>query len=210
MKHGIFFDSQKYMVKQIYILIFFFYNANISFAQHFHVLPAALIGNDTIPVVYLNEVRIVDSRIWKSAKAEQRYNKLAKDVKKVYPYARMASVRLNSINTELVQITDKSLRKEFIKKAENDLKIEFEDKLKALTIKQGKILIKLIDRECNSTTYAIVKELKGTASVFFWQTLARLFGSNLKWEYDPEKERDIELIIQSIQDGELAINNVGQ
>lgn len=91
-----------------------------------------------------------------------------------------------------------------MKQVEQELLVEFEDDLKQLTITQGRILIKLVDRETGSTSYELVKELRGTFSAFFWQTLARLFGSNLKSVYDPYGEdRLIEEIIFLIDRGQL-------
>jgi hypothetical protein len=81
---------------------------------------------------------------------------------------------------------------------------QYSDELKGLTVNQGKILIKLIDRETGNSSYEMVKELKGSFSAFMWQTVARLFGDNLKSTYDPDEEdRDIENIIGLIETGAI-------
>ena len=95
-------------------------------------------------------------------------------------------------------------RKEFINEAEKELRNQFEDELKGLTITQGRILIKLIDRETGETSYELVKELKGSFSAVLWQTVARIFGSNLKSEFDPEGEdKLINEIVMLIEAGQL-------
>ena len=81
---------------------------------------------------------------------------------------------------------------------EDDIFAEYENEIRSMTFKQGRILIKLIDREAGSTSYTILEELKGKSSAVFWQAIARIFGSNLNWEYDPVEERAIEEIIKSI------------
>ena len=120
--------------------------------------------------------------------------------------ARIASSRLIAINNVLTTVNDEKEKKRYLNLIEKDLKNEYEEKLKALNMRQGKILIKLIYSECGSTTYEIVKELKGKTSVVFWQTLARLFTFNLKWKYEPEEEKEIESVIRSIENNELAVN----
>ena len=90
-----------------------------------------------------------------------------------------------------------------------ELKSDFERDLKQLTITQGRILIKLIDRETGNTSYALVKELRGSLQAFFWQGLARLFGTNLKTEFDAAGEdAAIESIVQQIERGQLTVQTV--
>jgi len=133
-----------------------------------------------------------------------KYQRLIRNVKKAYPYAIVARDKLKEINAGLEKINTQKERKTYIDSAEIQLKSQFEEDLKNLTITQGKILIKLIYRETGNTTYALVKEYKGTFSAIFWQSIARLFGSNLKSKYDPEgDDRDIEEIVIKIQNKEL-------
>jgi hypothetical protein len=95
---------------------------------------------------------------------------------------------------------DKRVQQALVDKTEKDIKDNFESELKQLTITQGRILIKLIDRQTGNTSYVLVQDLKGRFSAFFWQSLARLFGSNLKSHYDPYGEdAEIEKIIKSIE-----------
>jgi hypothetical protein len=116
----------------------------------------------------------------------------------------MAKEKLIELDEELSQIKGKKARKKFIDDVEDELREEFEDELKGLTISQGRILIKLIDRETGDTSYELVKEMKGSFSAVFWQAIARLFGSNLKSEFDPEGEdRLINEIVLLIESGQL-------
>lgn len=111
---------------------------------------------------------------------------------------------LQDFDDTLRTIESKVKRKKYIKKVEKQLMAEFEGELKKLTIKQGIILIKLIDRETGNTSYDLVKELRGSFSAFLWQSLARLFGSNLKLQYDPNgRDAMIEEIVQLIENGQI-------
>jgi hypothetical protein len=169
-------------------------------AQEFRVLPTIIIGNDTVPLVYMPGVSIVSTRKFKSVRDERVYRKLVRDVEKVYPYAKLAGVKYFDLNEELKGVENKRERKKLAKQTEREIKDEFSGQLKNLTVTQGRILIKLIDRETSDTGYEVVKELRGGFSAVFWQGLARIFGHNLKAKYDPKGEdREIEQIIRNIE-----------
>lgn len=165
---------------------------------------AMIINGDTVPVVNMKTVHIKADRKFKNKREQRIYWKIKRDVKKVYPYAIIAEARLKEYNARLATMTDENERKRFMKKAEKELKAEFEGELKKLTINQGRILIKLIDRQTGETSYELVKTLRGSFSAFMWQSLAVLFGSNLKTEYDGKKEdKVIEDVIYLIESGEI-------
>ncbi len=167
------------------------------------VLKARVIDGDTIPQIYLPEVNIRGYIIFKSQAEQRRFERLVRNVKKVYPYARLAGIKLNEYEAMMAGLPEKEQRK-FLKRAEDELKAEFGEELKALNFTQGKILLKLVDRETGNPTYHIVKELRGSFVAFFWQNLSRLFGYNLKEKYDPEgKDRDIENIVIMIENGQI-------
>lgn len=167
------------------------------------VLKARVIDGDTIPQIYLPEVNIRGYIIFKSQAEQRRFERLVRNVKKVYPYARLAGIKLNEYEAMMAGLPEKEQRK-FLKRAEDELKAEFGEDLKALNFTQGKILLKLVDRETGNPTYHIVKELRGSFVAFFWQNLSRLFGYNLKEKYDPEgKDRDIETIVIMIENGQI-------
>jgi hypothetical protein len=113
------------------------------------------------------------------------------NLKKTYPYAQIAKYKLLEINENLKTLKTDREKKEYIVNAEKELRNQFEKDLTKLTVSQGKMLIKLIDRETGRTSYELVKELKGGFSATFWQGIARLFGSNLKIKFDPQGEDKI-------------------
>ena len=134
------------------------------------------------------------------------YNKLTKNVVKVYPYAQIASSLLEQYNKDLQFITSKTEQKQYMKIAEAELKAEFEGDIRNMTISQGRALIKLIDRETGDSSYELIKELKGSFSAFVWQTLARVFGSDLREKYDPEgADAMMESVVRRIERGELFV-----
>ena len=149
---------------------------------------ALLIDGDTIPVVNLETVPVVTHFEFRTAKQREMWTRTKYNVKKVYPYAIMAAAKLREYDLALANIEDERLRKSFIKKCEEDLRGQFEEELKALTVSQGKILMKLIDRESGRTTYDVVKQLRGAFQAAMWQTVARIFGHNMKTEYSTSVE----------------------
>lgn len=117
-----------------------------------------------------------------------KYNRLIYNVKKVYPIAREADRRLKEMEAHLLTLKSSKAQRAYMKEAENELKKEYTPILKNMTFSQGKVLIKLIDRETSRTSYALVKELRGNFSAFFWQGIARIFGANLKDTYERDGE----------------------
>lgn len=161
-------------------------------------------GADTIPVYALSEVKVVREKKFASAKQKAKWDKLKRDVKKAYPYALLAEAKLKEYDSQLKEIKTEMARKKFMERAENEMKKQFEADLKKLTLSQGKILIKLIDRQTGSTSYELVKQLRGSFSAFMWQGVARLFGSSLKTEYDGKGgDKMIEDAIYLLESGEI-------
>jgi len=168
------------------------------------VMKAKVVNGDTVPWVEMREIIIFPMPGFKNERQYRKFRRLIRDIKKVYPYAIIAGEILMEMNEEFVHLESEYQKKKFIKKVEDRLRNEFEEELKNMTISQGRLLIKLIDRETGNTTYQLVKEMKGSFSAFFWQTLARLFGSDLKSRYDPlGEDRLIEQIIIQIENGQL-------
>lgn len=171
-----------------------------------NVARLTVVDGDTFYVARIEEVYIFPRNRFRNRREERRYRRLIRNVKKAYPYAVLANQMLMEINAYAMTIRSEKDRKEYIKQVEDEIRDEFEEELKGLTITQGRILIRLIDRETGDTSYDLVKEVRGTFSAVFWQALARLFGSNLKTEYDPagdEEDRMIEGIIIMIRKGQL-------
>jgi len=142
----------------------------------------------------------------KSKAFRKSYARLQKRLIKVYPYAKKAEKLLVAYEKDLALIEDKKDQKKYINKAEKKLRDDFEGVLKDLTMSEGRILIKLIDRQTSRTSYALVDELKGGAAAFMWQGVARLFGSNLKTQYDPlDRDFVMERIVRKIESGEISL-----
>jgi hypothetical protein len=169
-----------------------------------YVLYGIIEDGDTILLSSIDEVYIFPVRKFSSRRDLRRYRRLIRNIKKTYPYAKLAKLELDEIEANLKLFKTDVERKAYIKQVEKDLRHEYEDELKKLTITQGRILIKLIDRETGDTSYELVKQLRGSFSAFFWQALARLFGSNLKSEFDAlGEDRLMNEIVIMIENGQL-------
>ncbi len=148
-----------------------------------------------VPWIVTPDVLITDIRIFKSQADLDQYRRLRYNVLKVLPYARFAGQRYRKLQCDLAVTANKHRQKELIDTCENQIKDLFNKEIKNLTISQGEILIKLIDRETGNTSYAMVKDLKGGFHAFLYQSVARIFGHDLKETYDPDQQKDIEAIL---------------
>lgn len=161
-------------------------------------------NGDTLAVITLPEYVKFAHPVFKNVFQEYRWNRLVRNVKAAYPYARLAGIRMVEYETQLLNIKTEKERKQLMKEAEEKIREEFEDDLKQLTFTQGWILLKLIDRETGHSSYELVKEFRGQFRAFFWQTFARIFGFDLKVRYDPlDADKDIELIVRMIEAGAI-------
>lgn len=159
---------------------------------------------ETIPYIALAPIACYGNRIFKNRREAVKWDRLKYNVKKVYPYAILAAAKLKEYDRVLSTIPNENDRKRYMKVAEDQLKAQFGAELKNLTITQGRILLKLVDRETGKTTYTIVKEMRGSFSAFMWQSLSLLFNSSLKDEYDPKGEdKAIEQAITLIEGGDF-------
>ncbi len=192
------------MYKYIIILLitFFCFSSIETNAQNEHVAQGILIGNDTVPNIVLPTYYVVSYASNRTKREQRKYNRLVRYVKKVYPYAKLAGKKLQVYDTLLRAAPNERAKKKIMKKAETEIRAEYEGKLRKFTISQGKILVKLIDRETSQSSYHLLKELRGSVSAVLWQGVGRIFGYNLKMKYDPEGEdKDIETIVQLIDQG---------
>ncbi len=162
-----------------------------------------ILNHDTIFISDISEVKILE---FKNIMEKNQYLILKRRILKVYPYAVLAKEKLNSIQLGLDTIPKRRHKKRYTKDYAKWVKEEYTDRLKNLTMSEGKILVKLIYRETKTTSYEIVKSYRGRFNAFFWQTMAKLWDNNLKTEYDPINIREdmlIEHIInQAKSDGE--------
>jgi len=193
------------MKKFVYTLIFTIIATSLCAQEKDRIVVyARVIDGDTLPIVPLKDVYIFSYRVVKTKRQAKRYSKLVRNVKKVYPYARLAGIKYREYEEILINTPDKKERKKIMKKAEDELKDEYGDDLKKLTFSQGKILIKLVSRETGNSSYEMVQDFRGRFVAFWWQAFAKIFGYNLKMDYDPEGEdKEIELIVLMIENGQL-------
>jgi len=155
---------------------------------------------DTIPGSVLPDVTVFGRmpKKWKDYWAD--WTRLRNAVYITYPYAKAAGKIMNEINAKLVHVKDNGEKRRIIKSREKELKKEFADKLTKLSVYQGKVLMKLINRETGNSCYHIIKEYKGGFSAVFWQTIAVVFGSNLKQSYNAQtNDREMEKIVQDVE-----------
>ncbi|MCE2741422.1 MAG: DUF4294 domain-containing protein [Sphingobacteriales bacterium] len=129
---------------------------------------------------------------------EKKLRRLIYNVKKVLPYAKMASFRFQMMEQNLQVLPSDKARKAYLKRTEKAIKDQFMDDLRNLTRSQGKILIKLIYRETGKSTYDLLQTYRGDLTAYYWQALAKVFDANLKEEYDPVEDWQIEQIIKQL------------
>jgi hypothetical protein len=164
-----------------------------------------IVEGDTIPYYRLKEIRVIESASLLSETEIRKNQKLIRNVKKMLPYAKIGKQRLDVLEKEIADLPKRE-RRAAIRAAEKNLLADFSDELKDCTISQGKVLLKLIDRETGRTSYVLVDELRGKLRAGFYQAFARLFGYNLKAAYDPRNNEDdnlIERIVLSVEHGRL-------
>lgn len=164
---------------------------------------AIIVNGDTIPVVSLPAAKATAKRVFKSKKEQKKYYRLAYHVKKVLPYAKLAGKRMKEVEAEVATM-DKRDRKKRMKELEKEIKRDYEGELTKLSFTQGRILIKLLDRETGSISYDIVKEFRGGFTAWFFQGIAKMFDYDLKSEYDASgDDKMIEEVVQQIEQENL-------
>ncbi len=162
------------------------------------------VGADSIQYVLTNKVYIFPPLAFKNDKQRQAYNRLLANIKKVLPIAKECNQIILETGAYLETLPTKKLRDEHIKRVEKGLKEQYTPRIKKLTYSQGKLLIKLIDRETNSTGYELIQAFLGPVRAGFYQAFAWMFGASLKKQYDPKgKDRLIERIVLQVEAGQL-------
>lgn len=163
---------------------------------------ACIDKGDTIAVVNLQEIFIFPQIRFKNKRDQDKYNKLVRDVKRTLPYAKMVYETLIETYEYIETLPTEKARQEHLKLMEKDLFKEYKPELKKLSFSQGKLLIKLIDRECNQSSYNLLKAYLGSFRAGFWNLFAGMFGASLKSEYDPKgKDATIERIVIQVERG---------
>jgi len=161
-----------------------------------------ILGPDSLPHVMLKDIAVFPLPKNMTRRELRQYTALELKVKKVYPIAKLAAIKIGEYNRVYLSFKKERERKDYVKNIEKELFAEYEPEIRSMTTSQGRILIKLIDRETGKSSFEIIKEFKGGFSAFFWQSIARIFGHNLKSEYDAANEdRMIEYIVWEIEQG---------
>jgi hypothetical protein len=156
-------------------------------------------GKDTIPWQVLPEVDVFADAPKHLQRRIREWTRLRNAVYVTYPYARITAAVLRDVDAHINTIPTKKGQKEYLKEKEAELKKQFGPKLEDLSVYQGKVLIKLIYRETGTDCYDLIKQLKGGFSARLWQTVAFVFGSNLKSSYNRQENADIESIVEEIE-----------
>ena len=169
-----------------------------------HVLKTATFDGQTYPFVELKEI-IVIGKMPRGVRFDyRRHARLVYNVRRVYPFALIVRDEFGRINRLLETLPTDRAKRDFLQSYEKDLLAQYEGDVRKLTFTQGKILIKLIDRETQNTSYELIRQYRGRFSATFWQGVARIFGANLKSNYDPNGDDYlIEYIVREIEAGRL-------
>jgi hypothetical protein len=197
----------RYLYKSVaFVLLVFFLTGKSTnlYAQHAAndtILSYAIIyDGDTIEAKTLQAIPL-----YRRLNDDQRrrwadWTRLRNAIYVTFPYAKRAGIVMNDINAHLTGVTDKDQRKKYIRSREKELRKDFADPITNLSVYQGKVLMKLINRETGNNCYEIIKEYKGGLTARFYQTVAFFFGSNLKQAYDKTgDEKEMEKIVQEVE-----------
>lgn len=197
------------MKRILLYLLFFSFIAVLAQAQktttiNGYVVPVCVYKGDTIPALRLPTVYVFKPLKFKNKKQEKEYNRLVHNVKKTLPIAKEVNRAIIETYEFLQTLPDEKSREKHLKMVEKGVKEQYTPRLKKLTFSQGKLLIKLINRETNSSSYELVKAFLGPFKAGFYQAFAALFGASLKKEYHPEGEDIlIEQIIILVENGQI-------
>ena len=159
---------------------------------------------DSVPNVTLHEFYKFPPRQFRNARQRAKYDKLVRDVRYVCPYAKLVRTILIETHDYLQTLDSEKEKKQHIKAAERGIRKQYEPTVRKISKTQGRLLVKLIDRECGQTSFEMIKAFVGTAKANMYNVLSSLFGNNLRKHYDPEgDDRDIERIVRMVESGQL-------
>jgi len=163
---------------------------------------AVVEGSDTVPVIFLNEVLVYPPLVFKDDKERREYDRLVRDVKRTLPYAKLVYNTLIETYEYIETLPDDKAKEAHLKRMEKELFKQYKPELKKLTLTQGKLLLKLIDRECNQSSYQLVNAFLGPFRASFWNIFATMLGANMKTEYDPKgKDSTTERVARLVERG---------
>ena len=212
-------------MRLFFIILSCCWTANISFAQSggSHVNPEdrevdmdsptmipkakvarAVVDGDSVLFMEMSNVYVYPTIELKTEKQRKAYNRLVYNVKKVLPIAKEAHDIIIETYEYLQTLPDKRARDEHMKRVEKDIYEKYKPRMKKLTFSQGKLLIKLVNRECYSTSFELVNAFMGPIRAGFWQAFAWTFGASLKKNYDPKgTDRLTERVVLMVEAGQL-------
>ena len=169
-----------------------------------YLVPVCIYKGDTIPSITLPDVYIFKPLKFRNDKERKEYYRLVYNVKKTFPISQEINRTIIETYEYLETLPNEKIRQKHIKRVEKGLKEQYTARMKKLSFAQGKLLIKLVDRQSNQTSYELVKAFMGPFKAGLYQTFAGLFGASLKKQYDPEgDDRMIERIVLQVQNGQL-------
>jgi len=161
-------------------------------------------NGDTLYMAWLHDLWVYPPMKFKNRKQEKFYWKTVRDVKKCLPYAKMITREMAYADTELAKLPDDKTRRKWWKSFEKQLYKKYESDFRGMYASQGMMLMKLMDRETDKTSYELIRQYRGKASANFWQFVAKLFKNDLKEEYDAsDKDRITERVINLVEAGQL-------
>lgn len=163
------------------------------------LLPTITVNNVEYPVASLPNVTIISKRTFADQVSQYKFNQLKKNLLVVYPYAVRASTLYNELNEALSEKNKRKDQRKYIKQKQNELEKEFTEPLKNLTTTQGELLVKLISRYTGKSVYELISDYKNPMSAFLWNGAGKMWGYHLKEVYKPEDNRDIEIIMRSVE-----------
>ena len=168
------------------------------------LVPACIYDGDTIPDLRMPTLYVFKPIVFKNKKKQKEYNRLVRNVKRTLPIAKEVNRAVIETYEYILTLPDEKSRQKHLQLVEKGLKQQYTPRLKKLTFSQGKLLIKLIDRETDSSSYELVKAFLGPFKAGFYQAFAAFFGASLKKEYHPEDEDAlIEQIVLQVESGQL-------
>lgn len=161
-------------------------------------------SHDTFYLARMHDIYVYPKMVFKSKSQERFYWRTVRDVKKTLPFAKELAKEMQLTDYQLAQLPDDKARRKWWRQHEKYLFKKYEQHFRKMTASQGQMLMKLMDRESDRTSYEIIKHYRGKASANFWQFIAKLFKNDLKEEYDAaDKDRIVERVINLVEAGQL-------
>ncbi len=193
------------MKKLLYILLILAVGNHLLAAnQHLDSLMLYVNGQDTLYLAFLHDVYVYPPLQFKNKKQEKFYWKTVRDVRKTLPYAKLITADMAQADAELAKLPTDKERRKWWRQYERYLFKKYEKDFRGMYASQGRMLMLLMDRESDKTSYELIKKYKGKASADFWQFVAKLFKNDLKEEYDAsDKDRIVERVITLVEAGQL-------